>query len=134
MIMKEDLEALYKAVGARNIKFANGVVKHVTPNPLDDLCVVDGKLHSDAELIQRVNALDDNVRYLLDHRFVARPVQNSDNVVGTRHTSLSQAYYAALDANSTLRAAVEDLQSNPPLQSKVNDSTAPGNPGNSQST
>lgn len=109
MFTKKEIELVKAQFGDFNPKFMLGVVKHTNINPLDNLCVDNGKVHSDVSLILQAKArkFDASVVALLDSRFTSRGESvSSDSVVGSRHQTLSQAFNAAKAAESDFKEAL----------------------------
>ena len=111
----------------------NGYCVTLKQDPLADMCYVDGKLHSDVQLLQLASK-DAGLMSLIDQRFTPRGTtinQRSDDPVGGRHVSLAQAFANANRLNSDLDSQSKDAISQ--FDKLVNANTtspAPDNSGN----
>ena len=129
-IVKTPEQVITDHFGYCTLEMLRGNCKSVAEDPLQDLICDDGLPHSDLALLKK-SQFDASVQALVDMRFRPRVVASSESIVGTRHISLSEAFYACKAAASDLDSAISDAREQlSKEQLSKSGLTAPSNDGN----
>lgn len=89
---KDILKKFADTFGTVTTSMVSGCMVRVSVSPLDQLSCCDGMQHSDVTLALTSKKLDDTLSSLVDARFASKTLQFSDDIVGNRHISFSDAF------------------------------------------
>lgn len=95
--------------GTVTTSMVSGCMIRVSVSPLDQLSCTDGMQHSDVTLALTSKKLDDAVSSLCDARFASKSLHFSDDVVGNRHISFSDAFNNVQSLESQCDNLISDL-------------------------
>ena len=126
---KDILKKFADTFGTVTTSMVSGCMIRVSVSPLDQLSCTDGMQHSDVTLALTSKKLDDAISSLCDARFASKSLHFSDDVVGNRHISFSDAFNEVQSLESQCGNLISDLHHD--LFNKV-DSKAPDVPTSSE--
>lgn len=94
-------------------KMLSGLSETCSDDAFNNLTLENGMMHSDLILIKKIKQVDAATRALIDDRFRERVHKDSSSIVGTRHESLSTAFYRSQHIENEMKQVLNDaLQNN----------------------